>query len=499
MITQIKRQLNIFLLFLFRLKKSDIPIKEKGLIIIQLDGVSHAFLTEAIKRGRCPFLAKLIHSQNFVLGKYYSPLPNSTIAAEMELFYGLSKNIPGYNWFDRERGIFVNGDLGDKMQIYEQEFAKICPHPLLENGSCLLGACRGGATLTTFTSEEKINFSNPISLLVKSRIILIPFLNPFRFWYLQFIMFKHFILGFLFFIKDHSFQEFITEYLRGLTRVYGGDIACVIGTIELRRESPALFINFGLYDKLAHHHGVGHKLCFESLQLIDYYCKAIYDQSQICERTYDLIVLSDHGQSDGIDFQKVNKISLNELLSDIFGSKLEVIQTHGNNSEKNLNGNDKLFVVPSSSLANVYFSEYFKNPLTQKELDQKYPGWLTKLFVHPGVGWVLVRDGNGGQILYSRTEKLRFKNGKAVDKMKDVLFADSVGKYAEFANLGDLVLFGNQIDGRVVNFETQVGTHGSFIGNMMWPFILTNNEKIIDKLYNDPRMEKVFGEIRKLR
>ena len=121
------------------------------------------------------------------------------------------------------------------------------------------------------------------------------------------------------------------------------------------------------------------------------------------------------------------------------------------------------------------------------------------------IGWVLVRNSNNTQSLIGRKGMIEFAGGK-VQKISGYPFGtlpfdkripQSLARYASFENNGDLVLFGNVDDqGRLYAFEEHKGTHGGFYGDMTRPFILTNNEMVINQLNKDNEMRLIFEAIR---
>ena len=53
---------------------------ERGLVLIQIDGLSRGQLAKAMKRGRMPFLRKLLRREGYRLHDVYSGMPSTTAA-----------------------------------------------------------------------------------------------------------------------------------------------------------------------------------------------------------------------------------------------------------------------------------------------------------------------------------------------------------------------------------------------------------------------------------
>ena len=61
------------------LKKQPEAGDGRGLVIIQIDGLSRSQLEKALKRGRMPFLRKLIRREGYHLHDVYSGMPSTTV------------------------------------------------------------------------------------------------------------------------------------------------------------------------------------------------------------------------------------------------------------------------------------------------------------------------------------------------------------------------------------------------------------------------------------
>lgn len=495
-----------WILKLFRLTKSTVPIQKKGIIVIQIDGLSYENITHAIKRGYCPFFHEL-QKKGYALSKYYCGVPSITTATEAILMYGNRADIPGYSWFDRKEGIFVRGDWGTSMRRFEERRFGAISRPLFQNGSCIIGAYSGGATLTNL-SAKSLDISQSRASILKFRILLVPLLNPYTFWRMVVLIVGYGVFTMLRAIKRRSMHFFKSTMSQLLMRIFLTDLASSIAHIELWRETPALFINFSMYDKIVHEHGTDHPLVYQTLSLISMYCKKLYESSVKSNRQYEFILYADHGQSDAFPFEEVSKLSLVDVVKEaIKDPTRSVLLTFGNDKliEENLISNT-IFLVPSSSIVNVYFSESLKKPLDKEAIENTYPTLLTTLLNTRGIGWIMVRDEKRHRFM-SQSGSVLFENGHEVQRTGDPLRGDnntqhtieSLGLFSQFESIGDIVIFGAVVDGKSIAFEQFHGTHGGFTGAMVWPFIMTYHPKLQRLLRLQPTTEKLFGALRTLR
>ena len=78
-----------------------------GLVLIQIDGLAHKELQDAMNSGEMPFLRRLIDREHYRLYRQYAGLPTSTAAVQGELFYGVKGGVPGFNFMERDSGRLV--------------------------------------------------------------------------------------------------------------------------------------------------------------------------------------------------------------------------------------------------------------------------------------------------------------------------------------------------------------------------------------------------------
>lgn len=491
----------LFSLFLriFNLPKSAVPPERKGLIIILVDGLSHSALSEEVRKGRCTFISSL-QKKGYRLYPYFCGLPAATTATEAELFFGSHDNIPGFTWFDRSLKRFIRGNRGEEIELFERTMEK--KTQLLRDGSCILGVYSSGATLCDI-SGKNADFRKPFKAMSHLNTFLFVFMNPVRFAYTLYLMLKSIFSSAAVIILKKSKKSLKLLLKDALSNYILGNAATYIAELELLRETPVLFIDYVLFDEFAHMYGIHSRSSRSAIRLIDWYCESIYKASKKTKRQYDFLILSDHGQTPS---RPLNRHP--DALERLFSHALEdpsrtPVRTYGPLPGKKACAD--IYLVPAGSTVQAYFSEGLDKPLNLPWLEEKYPRLIPNLLTTREIGWVLVRDGKRGQILFGKQGKIRFADG-GVDKSEgkpfsgadiDLRVLSSLAAYAGYENNGDLVLFGNVIgSNRVYSFEDHLGTHGGFYGDMTKPFILTDDPRIHRSMENGGNMENLFSLIR---
>lgn len=166
-----RKALLSLLLRVFHLHKSSVPIEKKGLIIILIDGLSYDIFTLSLEKKRGRFFSKLI-KKGYSVHPYFCGVPAATTATEAELFFGTSKNIPGFTWFDRSSSQFIRGNRGESVVEFERNVVKKAQ--LLKSGSCILGIYSAGATQCDLSGTE-LNLKSPMKAFRKLQYFLFIF------------------------------------------------------------------------------------------------------------------------------------------------------------------------------------------------------------------------------------------------------------------------------------------------------------------------------------
>ena len=83
---------------------------------------------------------------------------------------------------------------------------------------------------------------------------------------------------------------------------------------DMMRGRPAVYATFSSYDEVAHHSGLQRADTLEALRKLDQQFGRIASARAYAPRPYELVVLSDHGQTQGATFKQRNGYALDELV-----------------------------------------------------------------------------------------------------------------------------------------------------------------------------------------
>ena len=102
--------------------------------------------------------------------------------------------------------------------------------------------------------------------------------------------------------------------MRGALCVFVRDLI-VYGVLQdMMKGRPAVYGTFSSYDEVAHHSGLERADTLEALRKLDQQFGRIERARPYAARPYSIVVLSDHGQTQGATFKQRNGYGLDELV-----------------------------------------------------------------------------------------------------------------------------------------------------------------------------------------
>ncbi|WP_295589232.1 phage holin family protein [uncultured Methanobrevibacter sp.] len=310
--------------------KQKVPYKKRfpGVVMLEIDGLSINTLKKAIEKGIMPNIEKFI-KETHTLKEWETDLSSQTGASQAGILHGNNRNIVAYRWVEKENNnkIVVSGKLSDAPEIEE----KISNgEGLLKNGISIANMFSGDSKIPTLTSSKLNGLSN-----IYNKTLNAVFLDSYNFQRL-------FILFIWDIILEVSSQ--ITHFLRKIqprlrrTIVYaavraGANVVLREVTIDvltseiLTGDIDTAYATFMGYDEIAHHSGVQDNDVWGALKRIDMQFPKIISAIEMSDRDYKLVILSDHGQSNGATFKQRYGISLGNYVRRLLPDDLKLFKT----------------------------------------------------------------------------------------------------------------------------------------------------------------------------
>jgi uncharacterized membrane protein YvlD (DUF360 family) len=470
---------------------TDVP----GIIFLEIDGLGLPVLQRAMRDGTTPILASWLERGTHRLTEWETDLSSQTGASQAGILLGANHDIPAFRWVEKETGEVVAcsspGDCAD------MERRLRTGHGLLTGD----GASRGNL----FSGEADA------MILTVSRMAAEKRANP---GYRAFLANGFNVARLLVLFVWEIALEVVNALQQRRRKVWprgrrGGRYPLIRATVcvairdlivfgvltDMMSGRPAVYATFSSYDEVAHHSGLERRDTLEALRKLDQQFGRIERARGFAPRPYHLVVLSDHGQTQGATFKQRNGYDLNELVdrsvdraavtrltaNDENDAKVGQVITeatghaappeHGESL-----GHENVVVLASGNLGLAYLMES-KQRLSMEEIATRHPRLLPALRDHPHIGFVLVHSREHGPVVLGRagTRYLAEDRVEGDDPLRGFgpRAAAHLRRTDGFANAPDVLVnsFYDPVLEQGCAFEELISFHGGLGGPQTRPFI----------------------------
>jgi hypothetical protein len=268
---------------------------------------------------------------------------------------------------------------------------------------------------------------------------------------------------------------------------------------DMMKGRPAIYATFSSYDEVAHHSGLERADTLEALRKLDQQFERIAKARLYASRPYEIVVLSDHGQTQGATFKQRNGYGLDELVersltsgsvggvaggdeqSAMVGNALgEATGLKAKPAEKrkknDVSGQD-VVVLGSGNLGLVYLMEE-RRRLTLEEIEERHPDLVPALRNHPHVGWLLLRSSEHGPVVLGGKGTRYLVDGRVEGEDPLAAFPPNAARHLlrtdGFAHVADIMIgsfYEPSLDTGCA-FEELISFHGGIGGPQTRAFIL---------------------------
>jgi hypothetical protein len=267
---------------------------------------------------------------------------------------------------------------------------------------------------------------------------------------------------------------------------------------------PIIYVDLVDYDEIAHHAGPERPESMRSLEGLDSILGHLRHAAQLVETDYELVVVSDHGQSLGRTFEQLHGHSLADQVRALMddSSVSAVQQTRGEDwgplntlvtsvlgrrtsePDKLVLGPDRnlqdtggpdddslpdVAVIGSGNLGMVWFPRLSERP-TLDDVNARWPRLVPGLALTEGVGLVMVQDADGDPVVFGSKGVHNLATGavEGTDPLSGYAgrAAGDLRRLSGLPDCGDIVLVSTVDElGLVHAFEELVGSHGGVGGS----------------------------------
>lgn len=465
-----------------------------GVIALQIDGLGYRQLLEAVAQGKAPRMQEML-KDGFQLQHYKSGIPAETIPVLSSMFYGV--RLPANDWWDKSERKMV--DSLDKEDEIRQKALALNNEPgFTAGGQAFLAPISGGAdkgnlvasmiqktahSLGKFRAFARETWTTT-GLLVRSNT---PLLKT------AYNTIKD-LLSARRYLKNEGQHNTGWDKAYPVMLTLAHNVfpqAASQGVQEtIEQGGKVAYVDFTDYDEWGHYYGCKSPQALDAITNIDREIGEIRDKIRSSGKNYQLLVFSDHGQTNSKPFQQVFGQSLEEVID------AQCNQTRKADGKAPLQS-DEIATAHCYSMNNIYFNN-FPGAVEEKQIEKAYPGLLNSLVEHPGVGMVVSRTSDGlvlrgkdGTLTVSgdkvdlqgqnplgqyavelpnlKGERVRPDESELLQQIRD---------YAKIEQTGDVMVFAiyNQKDDSTYDFGLKYSLkslHGGIGGDQGVPFLLS--------------------------
>jgi uncharacterized membrane protein YvlD (DUF360 family) len=472
-------------------ERTDVP----GILYLEIDGLALPVLRRAMRDGHAPVLARLLAAGSHRLIRWETDLSSQTGASQAGILLGSNHDIPAFRWVEKETGrVMTCSAPGDCAEIERR----------LATGRGLL--VDGGASRGNLLSGEA-----DACILTVSRVSAEKQANP---GYRAFLASGHNVSRAL----ALFFGEIVIEWSAALTAIrrdvrprgHRGGIypllraaICVLVRdlivqsvlTDMMAGRPAVYATFSSYDEVAHHSGLERADTLEALRKLDKQLGRLDRARRFAPRPYEVVVLSDHGQTQGATFLQRNGYSLEDLVrrsldagavagfaggdeqATMVGTAIGEATGRARRAPTADVGTHDVAVLGSGNLGLVYLLAEPRR-LTLEEITERHPRLVDALRAHPHVGWVLVRSAADGAMVLGPRGSRRLDDGHVEGEDPLAPFSPTAARHLArsdtFPHVADLMVgsfYDPDLDEGCA-FEELISFHGGLGGEQTEAFLL---------------------------
>ncbi len=302
-----------------RRQSDGVDLDVPGVYFLEIDGLAHDVIQRALRDGHLPTLARWVHDGTHRLFDWETDWSSQTGACQAGLLHGSNEDMPAFRWWEKENGrAIVTNHPKDAAEIERRHSDG---RGLLHaDGASRANILSGDAPHTLLTMSTVLDRGRPGRL---GQDYYAYFSNPYSVTR-TFVLVIGDIIQELYYAAQQRRRDIRPRIKRSfsyaLVRAWGTviqrdlQVAAVIGDLYAGR--PVGYTTFLAYDEVAHHSGVERVDALAVLRRLDRQLSRIEAAAEDAARPYHLVVLSDHGQSQGATFLDRYGKSLEDVVSE---------------------------------------------------------------------------------------------------------------------------------------------------------------------------------------
>jgi uncharacterized membrane protein YvlD (DUF360 family) len=477
--------------------------QEPGIVFLEIDGLGLPILRRAMRDGNAPNMARWVAEEGYKLTGWETDLSSQTGASQSGILLGSNEDIPAFRWVEKESGRLMTCSAPDDCEEIERRHTS--GKGLLREGGASRGNLLSGEademilTVSRINAEKGANpgyrafFANGFNV---TRVLVLFGWELILEWVANLRSIRRDVRP-----RGHRGGPY--PFIRAGMCVVVRDLIVYGVLTDMMAGRPAVYATFSSYDEVAHHSGLERADTLEALRKLDAQFGRIEKARRYAPRPYEIVVLSDHGQTQGPTFKQRNGYGLDDLVERSLsgGEVMEVADGDEQQSmvghalgeatgqaggekkakdKKDISGKS-VIVLGSGNLGLVYLMDENRR-LTKEEIDARHPELIPALRAHPHVGWILVHSQEHGALAMGAGGVRHLGNGQVdgIDPLS--AFSPTAAQHLlrtdGFEHVADIMVgsfYDPDLDEGCA-FEELISFHGGIGGAQTEAFILHSTE-----------------------
>lgn len=477
-----------------------------GIVFLEIDGLGLPVLQRAMRDGIAPELSRWLEEGTHRLVEWETDFSSQTGASQAGILLGSNLDIPAFRWVEKETGRMMTcSSPGDCAEVEQR---RATGRGLLVDGGASRGNLLSGEadevilTVSRMSAEKRANPGYRTFLANGSNVTR------------ALILFGWEVIVELvdaarqrrWDVRPRGERGGRYPLIRAAVCVVVRDLIVFGVLTDMMRGRPAVYATFSSYDEVAHHSGLERPDTLEALRKLDQQFARIARARRFAPRPYELVVLSDHGQTQGATFKQRNGYTLGELVERSIeagtvslvggGDESDAAPAHawgeatgrihrrrdGNgdagDQREDPHADHQVIVLGSGNLGLVYLMGE-KHRLTAEEIDERHPRLLPVLRGHPHIGFVLVHSAEHGAVALGGGGAHYLAEDRVVDEDPLAPFSPNAARHLlrtdSFPHVADIMVnsfYDHELD-QGCAFEELISFHGGMGGAQTRPFLLS--------------------------
>ena len=232
----------------------------RGLVMLEIDGLSYERARRAIESGLMPTMQRMLADGTHALSPFDCGLPSQTSSCQAGIMYGDNYDIPAFRWYDKDQGrLLVSNNFRDAAEM-NARYAH--GQGLLRDGTSINNMMSGDAKKAFLTMSMLVEAPEGVDSRSAEDLYLF-FVNPY--------FFTRTVLAALWDVVVEIGQGIRQRMrnvrprmnrlhkayplMRAVTNVFLRNVSTYMVILDVTRGAPAIYTTYVGYDEIAHHAG----------------------------------------------------------------------------------------------------------------------------------------------------------------------------------------------------------------------------------------------------